>query len=124
SVEGRSNPPLPWVAWGQPFSEQIDRTPIPPQFRELVVDPFDGSQDPHVRLQAFQTQVYINGGDDLLSCKLFPSTLRGFSTNKAKHLEVANLFDIKQTKHEILKQYLRGSMEPQSRSMIQTRRFL
>ncbi|RDY12853.1 hypothetical protein CR513_02280, partial [Mucuna pruriens] len=44
---------------------------------ELVIDPFDGSQDPHAHLQAFQTQVYINGANNLLSCKLFLGTLRG-----------------------------------------------
>ncbi|RDY01555.1 hypothetical protein CR513_15104, partial [Mucuna pruriens] len=30
-------------------------TPIPPNFREVVVEPFDGSQDPYAHLQAFQT---------------------------------------------------------------------
>ncbi|RDX60534.1 hypothetical protein CR513_61314, partial [Mucuna pruriens] len=39
----------------QPFSEEIDRTPIPPNFHEVVVKPFDGMQDPHTHLQAFQT---------------------------------------------------------------------
>ncbi|RDY02137.1 hypothetical protein CR513_14437, partial [Mucuna pruriens] len=40
--------------WGQPFSEEIDRTPILANFRELVVDPFDSTQDPLAHLQAFQ----------------------------------------------------------------------
>ncbi|RDY10132.1 hypothetical protein CR513_05410, partial [Mucuna pruriens] len=39
-------------------------------------NPSDGSQDPRVHLQAFQMQVYISGGDNLLSCKLFPGMLR------------------------------------------------
>ncbi|RDX69226.1 hypothetical protein CR513_51688, partial [Mucuna pruriens] len=34
---------------------EIDGTPIPPNFREVVVEPFDETQDPHVHLQAFQT---------------------------------------------------------------------
>ncbi|RDX96720.1 hypothetical protein CR513_20591, partial [Mucuna pruriens] len=55
SVEGHSDPPPPRVTWVQLFSEQIDGTPIPPQFRELVVDPFDSLQDSCVHLQAFQT---------------------------------------------------------------------
>ncbi|RDY01240.1 hypothetical protein CR513_15462, partial [Mucuna pruriens] len=80
---------------GLPFSEQIDSTLIQPQFRELVVNPFNDSQDPCMHLQTFQTQVYINGGSDLLSCKLF-----------LERLEVVDLFDIKQTKNETLKQYL------------------
>ncbi|RDY05219.1 hypothetical protein CR513_10970, partial [Mucuna pruriens] len=63
--------------WGQAFCKEIDETIIPPNFREVVVEPFDGSQDPHAHLQAFQTQMYISGGNDRLSCKLFPGTLRG-----------------------------------------------
>ncbi|RDX93762.1 hypothetical protein CR513_23932, partial [Mucuna pruriens] len=62
--------------WGQPFCREIDETPIPPNFREVIVEPFDGSQDPYAHLQAFETQMYISGGNDRLSCKLFPGMLR------------------------------------------------
>ncbi|RDX71123.1 hypothetical protein CR513_49569, partial [Mucuna pruriens] len=119
--------------WKQPFCEEIDKARIPPHFREILVDPFDGTQDPHAHLQAFQTQMYISGGDDKLSCKLFPGTLRGvalqwimnlppksiysfndlanvflsqFATNKPKRLEVADLFDIRQAGGESLKSYM------------------
>ncbi|RDX69457.1 hypothetical protein CR513_51431, partial [Mucuna pruriens] len=98
-----------------------------------MVEPFDGSQDPHAHLQAFQAQMYISEGDDKLSCKLFPGTLKGvamqwmatlpprtirtfsdlanaftsqFAANKKKQLEVADLFDIRQAKEEGLKSYL------------------
>ncbi|RDX83446.1 hypothetical protein CR513_35628, partial [Mucuna pruriens] len=67
----------PQSFWGQPFNQEIGEIRVPPNFREITVEPFDGSQDPHVHLQAFQTQMYISGGDDRLSCKLFPGTLRG-----------------------------------------------
>ncbi|RDY11319.1 hypothetical protein CR513_04042, partial [Mucuna pruriens] len=119
--------------WGQPFCRGINETPILLNFREVVVEPFDGSQDPYAHLQTFQTQMYISGGNDRLSWKLFPGTLRRvamqwmatlpprsiqtfkdlassfvsqFAANKVKKLEVANLFDIKQTKGESLKSYL------------------
>ncbi|RDX77001.1 hypothetical protein CR513_42942, partial [Mucuna pruriens] len=62
---------------GTTFSHEIDETQVPPNFRGVVVEPFDGTQDPHAHLQAFQTQMYISGGDDKLSCKLFSGTLRG-----------------------------------------------
>ncbi|RDX88461.1 hypothetical protein CR513_29947, partial [Mucuna pruriens] len=39
--------------WGQPFSKKIDETIIPPNFREIVVEPFDETQDPHAHLQAY-----------------------------------------------------------------------
>ncbi|RDX61755.1 hypothetical protein CR513_59981, partial [Mucuna pruriens] len=77
--------------------------------------------------------MYISGGNDKLSCKLFPGTLRGvamqwmttllartirtfndlastfvsqFAANKAKKLEVADLFDVKQARGESLKNYI------------------
>ncbi|RDX90526.1 hypothetical protein CR513_27597, partial [Mucuna pruriens] len=109
----------------QPFCEEIDEARIPPNFREILVDLFDRTQDPHAHLQAFQTQMYISGGDDRLSCKLFSATLRGvalqwmmnvpprsirtfndLATNKSKCLEVADLFDIRQASREILKSYM------------------
>ncbi|RDY14057.1 hypothetical protein CR513_00936, partial [Mucuna pruriens] len=63
--------------WGKPFYKEINETPIPLNFREVVVEPFDGSQDPYAHLQAFQTQMYISGGNGKLSYKLFLGTLRG-----------------------------------------------
>ncbi|RDX76124.1 hypothetical protein CR513_43918, partial [Mucuna pruriens] len=113
--------------------EEIDGTPTPPNFREIVVEPFGGTQDPPAYLQTFQTQMYISGGNDQLSCKLFLGTLRGvamhwittlparsirlfndlagsfvsqFVANRVKRLEVFDLFDIKQAKGENLKGYL------------------
>ncbi|RDY14740.1 hypothetical protein CR513_00142, partial [Mucuna pruriens] len=37
---------------GQAFSEEIDKTLIPANFRELVMEPFNNTQDPHAHLQA------------------------------------------------------------------------
>ncbi|RDX87158.1 hypothetical protein CR513_31410, partial [Mucuna pruriens] len=56
----------------QPFSKEIDGTPISQNFRKVVVEPFDGTQDPHTHLQAFQIDK-----NDPLSCNLFLGTLRG-----------------------------------------------
>ncbi|RDX83257.1 hypothetical protein CR513_35850, partial [Mucuna pruriens] len=36
--------------WKQPFCEEIDGARIPPHFREILVDPFDRTQDPHAHL--------------------------------------------------------------------------
>ncbi|RDX75242.1 hypothetical protein CR513_44908, partial [Mucuna pruriens] len=74
--------------------------------RELVVDPFDNTHDRHVHLQDFQTQVYISGRTIHTFNDLATGFMFQFATNKAKKLEVANLFDIKQAKGESLKKYL------------------
>ncbi|RDX77223.1 hypothetical protein CR513_42691, partial [Mucuna pruriens] len=39
----------------QPFWGNHRRNPYPLNFREVVVEPFDGSQDPYAHLQTFQT---------------------------------------------------------------------
>ncbi|RDY12852.1 hypothetical protein CR513_02279, partial [Mucuna pruriens] len=75
------------------------------------MEPFDGMQDPHTHLQAFQTEMYISGGDDRLSCKLTfgdlaTSFASQFAANKTKCLEVVDLFDIKQSKGKTFKNYL------------------
>ncbi|RDX58324.1 hypothetical protein CR513_62370, partial [Mucuna pruriens] len=80
--------------WGQPFSEEIDGTPIPPNFREIVVEPFDGTQDPHAYLSIYSF-------NDLTG-----SFVSKFVANRVKQPEVADLFDIKQAKGESLKSYL------------------
>ncbi|RDX96452.1 hypothetical protein CR513_20888, partial [Mucuna pruriens] len=54
----------PQIFWEQPFSQEIDETQVPPNFREVVVEPFDGTQDPHAHLQAFQTQMHPKGCSD------------------------------------------------------------
>ncbi|RDX72730.1 hypothetical protein CR513_47746, partial [Mucuna pruriens] len=45
TVAKHSEPPPPHMIWGQPFSKQIDNMTISSQFREIMVDPFDDSQD-------------------------------------------------------------------------------
>ncbi|RDX92551.1 hypothetical protein CR513_25300, partial [Mucuna pruriens] len=65
---------------GQSFSEEIDGIPILVNFGEVVVEPFDGTQDPHIHLQ--------------------------FTANKVKRLKIANFFNIWQAKDESLKSYL------------------
>ncbi|RDY10074.1 hypothetical protein CR513_05464, partial [Mucuna pruriens] len=78
------------------------------------MDPFDGTQGPQAHLQAFQTQMYISGGSDSLSCKLFPSTLRGVVIHWLATIlactirsfnDLAVLFAL-QTKGESLNSYL------------------
>ncbi|RDX97992.1 hypothetical protein CR513_19163, partial [Mucuna pruriens] len=101
------------------WSEEIDETHIPPKFREPIIKLFDEIRDPHTHLQAFQTHMYISGGNDALNCNYPPSprSIRSFKdlatffasqfvANKKKRLEVAGLFDVRQAKGETLKSYL------------------
>ncbi|RDY00323.1 hypothetical protein CR513_16514, partial [Mucuna pruriens] len=117
-AEVHSDPPLPRVTWGLPFTKQIDHTPIPPHFRELVVDPFNGLPDPCKRSTKLQTlPKNVEGIAMRWFSSLLPHSITSFAdlaatfesqftTNKTRHLETIDLFDIKQKKTETLKQFL------------------
>lgn len=59
-----------------PFTNEIQRVPVPHNFREPVIDSYDGSKDPQAHMAAFETQMSISGGDDAIICKMFAGTLK------------------------------------------------
>lgn len=60
----------------QPFSEEIQGMVVPQHFREPSIEAYDSSDDPHDHVAAFQTQLFISGGDNAISCKMFAWTLK------------------------------------------------
>jgi len=106
---------------------------IPQNFVIPKITPFSGNLDPELHLETFQARMLISGGTDAIRCKMFVGTLteialkwfsiipnatiklfaefsRAFlerlSTNKAKPLEMADMFDIRHNMEESLKQFL------------------
>src|ERR1044072_3139473 len=60
----------------QPFSEEIEATPIPDNLNTLKMDTYDGTTDPVDHLASFNTKMLIYRVNDQLKCKLFPPTLK------------------------------------------------
>ncbi|RDX77434.1 hypothetical protein CR513_42449, partial [Mucuna pruriens] len=90
--------------WGQPFLEEIDEAVVPANFRELLIESFDGTQYPMpiCKLSTHRC-TSVEAATDSAATRLF---LSQFAANKAKKLEVANLFHIKQASGESLKSFL------------------
>jgi len=61
----------------QPFSTKIQVVEIPRHSQEPTIDSYDGKSDLHNRVSTFQTQMFISGANDALSCKIFVGTLKG-----------------------------------------------
>ncbi|RDX70947.1 hypothetical protein CR513_49752, partial [Mucuna pruriens] len=71
------------------------------------MDRFDGTQDLHIHLQAFQTQFSTLPSRTICTFNDLAITfVSQFAANRAKKLEVTDLFDIKQMRGESLKKYL------------------
>ncbi|RDX66044.1 hypothetical protein CR513_55236, partial [Mucuna pruriens] len=82
--------------WGQPFNEEIDKTPIPANFRKWL---WNRSTAPRTFMhiyRLFKPKCTLVGGMTPLAINFF----------LVKRLEVADLFDIRKTKGKSLKSYL------------------
>lgn len=55
----------------QHYSSEILVMVVPLDFRVLVLEAYDGSQDPNEHLAAFELQMQMSGGNDAIKCKMF-----------------------------------------------------
>ena len=60
-----------------PFTVFVTSFPLPPKFRMLQVENYDGSKDPLDHLESFKTLIHLQGVADEIMCKAFPTTLKG-----------------------------------------------
>ena len=85
-------PPLPSVlgvggssgrgllpTFATPFSQEIIEAHRPKKFKMLSVEPFDGATDPDNHLDVYKSQMYVQGMDDAMCCRYFPTTVRGMA---------------------------------------------
>ena len=115
------------------LSNTIMEEPIPQNFVIPKIAPFTGNSDPELHLKAFQAWMLISEGNDAIRCKMFVGTLaeialewfntipsstinsfakfkraflERFSANRAKPVEMVDMFDIRHYAEESLKQFL------------------
>jgi len=65
--------------FANPFSQEIIEAPHPKKFKMLSVEPFDGATNPDDHLDVYKAQMYVLDVDDVISCRYFPTTLRGMT---------------------------------------------
>ena len=60
-----------------PFIAPVTSFPLPPKFRILQVEAYDGSKDPLDHLESFKTLMLLQGAADKIMCRAFPTMLKG-----------------------------------------------
>ncbi|XP_057444329.1 uncharacterized protein LOC130736523 [Lotus japonicus] len=102
--------------------------------KNLVLETYSGKTDPKDHLLYFNTKMVISSASDAVKCRMFPSTFKGttmawfttlprgsitnfrdfsskflvqFSTSKIKQVTIDDLYNVRQSEGETLKQYVR-----------------
>ena len=60
-----------------PFTAPVNSCPLPQKFRMPQVESYDGVKDPLDHLETFKTMMHLQGVQDKIMCRAFPTTLRG-----------------------------------------------
>ena len=60
-----------------PFIASVNSFPLPPKFRMLQVENYDGNKDPLDHLESFKTLMHLQGVPNEIVCRAFPTTLKG-----------------------------------------------
>ena len=60
-----------------PFMALVTSFPLLPKFRMPQVETYDGSKDPLDHLESFKTLRHLQGVADEITCRAFPTALKG-----------------------------------------------
>ena len=60
-----------------PFTTSVNSFPLPPKFRMLQVENYNGNKDPLDHLECFKTLMHLQGVLNEIMCRVFLTTLKG-----------------------------------------------
>ncbi|XP_020206568.1 uncharacterized protein LOC109791660 [Cajanus cajan] len=60
-----------------PFVDGIMEVPLPPAWKSLNIERYDGTTDPDEHIDAYVTQVNLYTNEDAIMCRVFPTSLKG-----------------------------------------------
>ena len=132
-----------------PFVNQIMEVDIPLGWKPLNLERYDGTTDPDEHLDAFLTQANLYTNDDVILCRVFPTSLKGatltwcgglppksidnfdtliehfsvqYTTSRSHRMTSATLASLQQVDDETLKKFMDKLGTPLSKSEILTQR--
>nr|KYP36050.1 hypothetical protein KK1_042862 [Cajanus cajan] len=59
-----------------PFTQEIISTRLPDNWKNLTLDQYDGTTDLDEHIDTFVTQVNLYTEEDIILCKVFPTSLK------------------------------------------------
>ncbi|XP_057432334.1 uncharacterized protein LOC130725096 [Lotus japonicus] len=118
----------------EPFSAAVREVAIPDNMKNIVLETYSGKADPKEHLLYFNTKMVISAALDAVKCRMFPATFKGttkawfttllrgsitnfrdfsskflvqFSASKTRQVTIEDLYNVRQSAGETLKQYVK-----------------
>ncbi|CAN6702363.1 unnamed protein product [Malus baccata var. baccata] len=89
-----------------PFTEDILKAKKPAKFTQPKFRLFEGTTDPVEHIYHFQQQMALEGDDEALMCKLFPSSLSGSSLTLFRQLKPRSIESFTELCEVFISQYV------------------
>uniref|UniRef100_A0A2N9H1Z5 Integrase catalytic domain-containing protein n=1 Tax=Fagus sylvatica TaxID=28930 RepID=A0A2N9H1Z5_FAGSY len=87
-----------------PFIPSITNFPLPPRFKVLPLENFDGTKDLFDYLEAFKTIMQLQAVPEEIMCRVFPMGLRGSARRRGR--PPTHLLSVKQMEGKSLRAYV------------------
>jgi len=62
-----------------PFVDGIVNVELPPKWRGLSIDRYDGSTDPDEHIDVYTTDIELFTTNEAIMCRVFPNNLKGMA---------------------------------------------
>ncbi|XP_041019355.1 uncharacterized protein LOC121261165 [Juglans microcarpa x Juglans regia] len=89
-----------------PFSAEIMAMPLPPKFKVLLVDLYDGSKDPVEHLKTFKSHMTLHRFLGEIACRAFPLTLKGLARGWFETLQPGSIDNFNELGRQFLTQFM------------------
>ena len=91
-----------------PFTTEVLNRPLPPKFRLLQLESYDGFKDPLDHIESFKTLMLLQMTPDEVMCRAFPTTLKGVTRVWFSKIPTRPIVDFEQLSKDFVQHFIRG----------------
>ena len=103
-----------------PFTANVLECPLPPKFRLLQLEVYDGTKDPIDHIGAFKTIFNLQQTPNKEICRSFPTTLRGATRVWFSKLSSSSIANFEQLRDSFARHFIGGQWHKRPTSYLLT----
>ena len=103
-----------------PFTLSVNSFPLPQKFRMPQIESYDGVKDPLDHLETFKTLMHLQGVQDEIMCRAFPTTLKGPTRIWFSRLTPSSINTFKELSAQFTSHFIGGHRYKRSTACLMT----